>query len=100
MSTGRMLMRQDVRLPTLFEGMSARDVATVVHWYVQEQDVVKPDELLLRVETAPSLTDIPQPFSQACRVLKLHKQAGDTLHIGDLLATLETLEASTTKEAS
>jgi pyruvate/2-oxoglutarate dehydrogenase complex dihydrolipoamide acyltransferase (E2) component len=92
-------MRQDVRLPALYEGMSEQDTATIVHWYVQEQDVVKPDGLLLRVETTPSLTDIPQPLSQACRVLKLHKHAGDTLHIGDLLVTLETLDTSTTNEA-
>jgi len=91
-------MRQDVRLPVLYGGMSEHDEATIVHWYVQEQDVIQPEGLLLRVETAPSLTDIPQPFSKTCRVLKLHKRAGDTLHIGDLLATLEILENSTPNE--
>jgi pyruvate/2-oxoglutarate dehydrogenase complex dihydrolipoamide acyltransferase (E2) component len=89
-----MLMRQDVYLPALYEGMSEHDAATIVHWYIQEQDIIRPDELLLRVDTAPSLTDIPQPFPEVCRVTKLHKQAGETIHIGDLLVTLEAIDAA------
>jgi hypothetical protein len=46
------------------------------------------------LDTAPSLTDIPQPFPEVCRVTKLHKQAGETIHIGDLLVTLEAIDAA------
>ncbi len=85
-------MRHDVHLPVLYKGMAEQDTAIILHWYVQDQDVIQPNELLLRVETAPSNIDIPQPFSTACQIVKIHKGAGTTVHIGDLLVTLETAD--------
>ncbi len=85
-------MRHNVHLPALYEGMTERDAVSIIHWYAQEQDVVQAEELLLRVDPGPSLTDIPQPFPSACKIIRIYKQAGETAHLGDLLVTVETLE--------
>jgi len=86
------LIRHDVHLPALYKGMTERDAVTIIHWYAQEQDVVQPDGLLLRVDSGPSLTDIPQPFPTSCQIIRIYKQPGETAHLGDLLVTVETLE--------
>jgi pyruvate/2-oxoglutarate dehydrogenase complex dihydrolipoamide acyltransferase (E2) component len=85
-------MQHNVHLPALFEGMTERDAVTIIHWYAQEQDVVQAEGLLLRVDSGPSLTDIPQPFPSACQIMRIYKQAGETARLGDLLVTVETLE--------
>lgn len=58
-------MRHNVHLPALYKGMTERDAVTIIHWYAQEQDVVQAEGLLLRVDSGPSLTDIPQPFPRS-----------------------------------
>jgi pyruvate/2-oxoglutarate dehydrogenase complex dihydrolipoamide acyltransferase (E2) component len=85
-------MRHNVHLPALYKGMTERDAVTIIHWYAQEQDVVQAEGLLLRVDSGPSLTDIPQPFPAACQITHIYKQAGEIVHLGDLLVTVETLE--------
>lgn len=85
-------MRHHIHLPTLYESMTEGDAVAIVHWYAQEHDVVQPDGLLLRVDTGPSLTDIPQPFPTSCQIIHIYKQPGETAHLGDLLVTVETLE--------
>ena len=85
-------MRHQVHLPPLYEGMNEGDAVIIIHWYVQDQDVLQPDGLLLRVDTGPSFTDIPQPFPTSCQIIRIYKQPGETAHLGDLLVTVETLE--------
>ena len=45
-------------LPDLGEGLQE---AEVVEWHVKEGDTVKVDDLLLSVETAKAIVDIPAP---------------------------------------
>lgn len=85
-------MRHDVHLPVLYEKMTTQETATILHWYAQDQDVLQPGDLLLRVETARANVDIPQPFTQACQIVQIHKRADEKVRIGDLLVTLETAD--------
>ena len=85
-------MRHNIHLPALYKGMTERDAVTIIHWYAQEQDVVQAEGLLLRVDSGPSLTDIPQPFPAPCQITRIYKQAGEIAYLGDLLVTVETLE--------
>jgi 2-oxoisovalerate dehydrogenase E2 component (dihydrolipoyl transacylase) len=68
------------RLPDLGEGLHE---AEIVQWHVQEGDHIEVDQLMLSVETAKAIVDLPSP--QAGRVGKLFGKAGDLIHVGSPL---------------
>ena len=47
------------KLPDLGEGLQE---AEIVEWHVKVGDTVKADQLLVSVETAKALVDIPAPY--------------------------------------
>ena len=63
------------KLPDLGEGLQE---AEIVQWHVQVGDTVKADQLLVSVETAKALVDIPAPYDGI--VAKTFGAAGDILH--------------------
>lgn len=65
------------KLPDLGEGLQE---AEIVEWHVHEGDVVDEDQLILSVETAKAIVDLPSP--QAGRIGKLFGKAGDLIHVG------------------
>ncbi|TFH74709.1 2-oxo acid dehydrogenase subunit E2 [Gammaproteobacteria bacterium LSUCC0112] len=65
------------KLPDLGEGLQE---AEIVEWHVHEGDEVNEDQLVLSVETAKAIVDIPSP--QAGRIGKLFGKAGDLIHVG------------------
>jgi len=68
------------KLPDLGEGLAE---AEIVEWHVQEGEQVAVDQLLLSVETAKALVDVPSPV--AATVVKLFGRPGDLVHIGEPL---------------
>jgi pyruvate dehydrogenase E2 component (dihydrolipoamide acetyltransferase) len=72
------------KLPDLGEGLAE---AEIHEWHVREGDPVKQDQLLLSVETAKAVVDIPSP--QGGRVVKLHGKPGDIIHVGDTLVEFD-----------
>lgn len=72
------------KLPDLGEGLVE---AEVVKWLVAQGDEIKADQLLVSVETAKALVDIPSP--QSGRILKLYGEPGDIIHTGDPLVEFE-----------
>ncbi len=68
------------KLPDLGEGLSE---AEIVEWHVKEGDTVKEDQLLVSVETAKAIVDLPSPVTG--KVVACFGQPGDVLHIGDPL---------------
>ena len=64
-------------LPDLGEGLPD---AEIVAWHVAEGDVVKTDDLLVSVETAKAVVEVPSPFTGT--VVKLHGGAGDIIATG------------------
>lgn len=65
------------RLPDLGEGLPE---AEIVAWHVAEGDSIKVDELLVSVETAKAVVEVPSPYSGT--VARLHAKAGDVVATG------------------
>ncbi|MCK0152752.1 2-oxo acid dehydrogenase subunit E2 [Alcanivorax sp. S6407] len=76
-------------LPDLGEGLQE---AEVVEWLVKEGDTVKVDDLLLSVETAKAIVDIPAPRDGTVATLFVHN--GDLIHTGEPLLAFEGEEGS------
>lgn len=72
------------KLPDLGEGLQE---AEIVKWHVKVGDTVKVDQLLVSVETAKALVDIPAPYDGV--VAKIYGAAGDILHVGEPLLGYE-----------
>src|SRR5690606_9263991 len=79
------------KLPDLGEGLQE---AEIVEWHVQAGDTVKADQLLVSVETAKAIVDIPAPYDGV--VVKTFGAPGDILHVGEPLLAYEGEEDSGT----
>ena len=92
-------MSVDFKLPDLGEGIHEAQVISVA---VKEGDSVREDQPLMEVETDKAAVEIPSP--QAGVIEKVHVQAGQTLHVGDVLVTFggdgEAKEATEEKKAA
>ncbi|MDH1162023.1 2-oxo acid dehydrogenase subunit E2, partial [Pseudomonas otitidis] len=72
------------KLPDLGEGLQD---AEIVEWHIKPGDRVHADQLVVSVETAKALVDIPAPRDGV--VAKLFGQEGDILHVGEPLLAYE-----------
>jgi pyruvate dehydrogenase E2 component (dihydrolipoamide acetyltransferase) len=72
------------KLPDLGEGLQE---AEIVQWHVQAGDIVKADQLLVSVETAKAIVDIPAPYDGV--VARTYGAEGDILHVGEPLLAYE-----------
>lgn len=71
-------------LPDLGEGLPE---AEIVAWHVAEGDTVKADDLLVSVETAKAVVEVPSPISGV--VKRLHAAPGDVVQTGAPLVDFE-----------
>ncbi|MDT4833524.1 Dihydrolipoyllysine-residue acyltransferase component [compost metagenome] len=72
------------KLPDLGEGLQE---AEIVAWHVKAGETVKADQLLVSVETAKALVDIPAPYDGV--LSQLFGAEGDILHVGEPLVGYE-----------
>jgi len=72
------------KLPDLGEGLIE---AEIVEWHVKAGDAVKTDQLMLAVETAKAIVEIPSP--QTGVIEHTFGETGDTVHIGEPLVEYE-----------
>ncbi len=81
----------EVHVPKLFPTLSVHDTLTVEKWYVGENDVVRPGDLLVSLETPPGFFDIPAPPSITVphHVTHILVREGASARLGDLLIQLE-----------
>lgn len=77
------------KLPDLGEGLPD---AEIVEWYVNAGDQIAKDDLLVSVETAKAVVDVPSPYQG--KVVQLHGKAGDIIDVGSPLAEFETEAAA------
>jgi len=68
------------RLPDLGEGLPE---AEIVEWHVQVGDTVEVDQILVSVETAKAIVEVPSP--EAGTIVKLFGEPGDIIHTGEPL---------------
>lgn len=64
-------------LPDLGEGLTE---AEIHEWHVKEGDAIKTDQLMVSVETAKAVVDVPSPRDGT--IAKLHGKAGDIIKVG------------------
>lgn len=67
-------------LPDLGEGLAE---AEIHEWFVREGDEIKTDQLMVSVETAKAVVDVPAPRSGT--IAKLYGKAGDIIKVGEPL---------------
>ena len=72
------------KLPDLGEGLQE---AEIVEWHVSAGETVKADQLIVSVETAKAIVEIPSPCDGV--IGKCHGGEGDILHVGETLVTFE-----------
>lgn len=72
------------KLPDLGEGLSE---AEIVEWHVKVGDSIKEDQLMVSVETAKAIVEVPSPQSGV--ICALFGEAGDVVHIGEPLVEYE-----------
>ncbi|RTZ17533.1 2-oxo acid dehydrogenase subunit E2 [Vibrio aquaticus] len=71
-------------LPDLGEGLAESEI---VEWHIQVGDEVELDQVVLTVETAKAVVEVPAPYSGV--VISRHGEAGDIINIGSLLLEIE-----------
>jgi pyruvate dehydrogenase E2 component (dihydrolipoamide acetyltransferase) len=67
----------DFKLPDVGEGLTEAEIVT---WKVKEGDTVAINQILVEIETAKSLVELPSPFAGV--VQKLMVPAGETVPVG------------------
>ncbi len=77
----------DFRLPDLGEGLTE---AEVVEWHVAVGDHVSIDQVVVEVETAKAVVDVPVPFAGV--VSALHAQPGTPVAVGSPLLSVSTAD--------
>ncbi|WP_027856310.1 dihydrolipoamide acetyltransferase family protein [Marinobacterium jannaschii] len=76
------------KLPDLGEGLPE---AEILEWHVNEGDEVKVDQVLVSVETAKAIVEVPSPQNGV--IAHLFGEAGDTIHTGEPVVEFVTDEA-------
>ncbi|MFF8893738.1 dihydrolipoamide acetyltransferase family protein [Brevibacterium casei] len=74
---------RDFILPDLGEGLTE---AELISWKVAVGDTVHVDQMVVEVESAKSVVELPCPF--AGTVVALHAEAGDTVEAGQALLSV------------
>src|SRR5438067_10579476 len=80
-------MSHNVEMPSLGESITE---ATLLQWLKKEGDRVKVDEPLCELESDKATVDLPSPESG---VLHHIKKAGETAHVGEVIARIDPVEA-------
>lgn len=83
---------QQFHLPDVGEGLTEAEITT---WLVEPGDVVEVNQILVEIETAKSLVELPSPF--AGKVVELHAGEGETVDVGKPIISIATAEAAPVK---
>ena len=79
----------DFKLPDLGEGIAEVELRK---WLVAEGDRIAEHQVLLEVETDKAVVEVPSP--RAGVVARLHRQAGETVQVGETLISIAESEAA------
>jgi pyruvate dehydrogenase E2 component (dihydrolipoamide acetyltransferase) len=73
-------MSHEFRMPDIGEGLTE---AEILKWFVNVGDAVEIDQLLVEVETAKTVVEIPSPF--AGTITSINATEGETVEVGAVL---------------
>ncbi|MEZ9232482.1 dihydrolipoamide acetyltransferase family protein [Vibrio amylolyticus] len=82
-------------LPDLGEGLAESEI---VEWHVNVGDTVEIDQVILTVETAKAVVEVPAPH--AGKIASRHGNEGDVINIGSLLVEIEEVGSVSTSSQS
>ncbi|MFB2600142.1 dihydrolipoamide acetyltransferase family protein [Herbiconiux sp. P17] len=88
------LLPDQFLLPDLGEGLTE---AEIVSWLVAPGDVIAIDQLVVEVESAKSVVELPSPYGG--RVAELHGAPGDVVQKGSPLITVVAVDAEASVDA-
>jgi 2-oxoisovalerate dehydrogenase E2 component (dihydrolipoyl transacylase) len=71
-------------LPDLGEGLTEGEI---IQWVVEVGDQVEVDQVVVEIETAKAVVEVPSPF--AGTVLTLHAAAGELVQVGEPLLSVD-----------
>jgi len=77
-------MAHKFRMPDIGEGLTE---ATIVQWFVAVGDEVVVDQILVEIETAKTVVEIPSPFEGT--VTSIHASEGETIEVGAVLFVID-----------
>ena len=75
---------REFKLPDVGEGLTEAEIVT---WKVKPGDTVKVNDVVVEIETAKSLVELPVPF--AGTVSAIHVAEGDTVEVGTPIITVD-----------
>jgi pyruvate dehydrogenase E2 component (dihydrolipoamide acetyltransferase) len=73
-------MSKEFRMPDIGEGLTE---AEILKWFVDVGAGVEVDQILVEVETAKTVVEIPSPFSGV--ITSIHAHEGETVEVGEIL---------------
>ncbi len=76
---------KEFRLPDVGEGLTEADI---VAWHVKPGDTVKDGQVIVEIETAKAVVELPSPFSGT--VASLLVDEGQTVDVGAPIITVDT----------
>lgn len=79
---------REFALPDVGEGLTE---AEIVNWLIKPGDVVAVNQVIVEVETAKSIVELPCPF--AGTVAALQAEQGQTVDVGRAIISIDTGEA-------
>ncbi|GAA3255420.1 dihydrolipoamide acetyltransferase family protein [Nonomuraea helvata] len=82
-------MRREFKLPDVGEGLTE---AEIVRWHVKAGDTVKVNQIVVEIETAKSIVELPIPWDGA--VADLLADVGQTVDVGAPIIAVDTSEPS------
>ncbi|AQZ68306.1 Dihydrolipoamide acetyltransferase component of pyruvate dehydrogenase complex [[Actinomadura] parvosata subsp. kistnae] len=80
-------MRREFKLPDVGEGLTE---AEIVRWHVKAGDTVKVNQIVVEIETAKSIVELPIPWDGV--VAGLMAEEGDTVDVGLPIIAVDTAE--------
>jgi len=83
----------EIKIPNVGESVTE---ATVGEWYKNDGDFVELDEILVELETDKATQEFP---AEAAGTLKIMAEEGETVQIGQVIATIDTSAAPTASSA-
>jgi len=89
------LANSDFRLPDVGEGLTE---AEIVQWRVKPGDTVTMNQVLVEIETAKSLVELPSPFAGTVSALLVEE--GQTVEVGTAIITVDAVGGTETPAPS
>jgi 2-oxoisovalerate dehydrogenase E2 component (dihydrolipoyl transacylase) len=83
----------DFKLPDVGEGLTEAEIAI---WHVSVGDTIEVNDVLVEIETAKSVVELPSPTAGTVRAI--HIEAGTTVEVGTVLISIQTSDDASTPE--